>query len=182
MIQEHSSPLEITSIGEGDTIQVVVDEQTPFDPQLTVLDLDGTTLYGPVFPDVDRNGKHYWFVDATAANGFPSSKLYRQIIVDDEEITGYVAKKFMVYVNTKKDVGESLERIVGLSGHNMRKFSHVWTNGLLTQFDVKIYQSVADLEAAEAGTADAFLAHYRVSLTYDDKYNNNKITSVKIGD
>ena len=178
-MQEFTTPLAIISAKDGDILDFSTDQISPYTPELTVYDMAGTITHGPAAHDTERAGAYYWHLVAGSAGGMATKKQYYRVTITDT-ITGFVAKTWIVYVNDNLNYDTMLDRAVGLAGHNIRKYSHVWTKGLLTSFQMKIYASSGALETADAGGTDDFIAHYEVICRYDNSYNRYEITSTRI--
>lgn len=179
MLHEFDKPLEIISVKAGDTVLFSADVETPYEPVLNVYDIDYQLLHGPVAYDTERNGVYHWQVTADGYYGMADELTYYIVEISDD-LTGYTTKRYMVYVNDNLNYEGMIDRALGLAGHNIRKFSHTWSNGLLTGFDIKIYETDEALELAESGGTDTFLAHYRVACRYDNNYNRYETTSTRI--
>lgn len=180
MEQRFTTLLSIIKVKLGDTLQFSVDSLTPFTPFLTVYDIDDTVLYGPVLFESSFVNRLYWNLDVAASNGFSAAKTYYKVKVDDSVVAGYPDRRWVVYVTDDLSFEGYIDRCLGLSGSNMRKFSYVWTRGQLTSFDIKLYSTAAKLDLADAGTSDDFIAHYRVTISYDVNYNPYLVQSVRI--
>ena len=174
-----TDPLAISRCKAGDDLVFFVAENPTYDPKLTIYDMDDTVLHGPVLPDATRDSVHYWFIEASATFGMGTTLKYYHVKVDDDTPVGYVPTRWLIFVSDEQSIEQSLDRALGLSGYNQRKYNHVWTRGLLTSFEVKLYDTASDLDDAEAGTSDNFTAHYLVNLRYTDTYNLFEITSKK---
>jgi hypothetical protein len=178
-MEQYTTPLAILNAAASDVLEFSCAVQTPYTPQLTIYSLANAVLFGPANYDTLRNGRLYWHIPASASHGIAAVKTYYKIVIDDD-LTGYTAETWMVYVNDNFNYGTMLDRALGLAGRNIRKYAHVWTNGLLTSFQMKIYASASDITTVEAGGADNFTAHYEVTCRYDNNYNRYEITSLRI--
>lgn len=178
-LREFTEPLSILQAKQGDQLVFETQEQTPLDFQLTIRDLDGALLYGPVPPNVTRDGMLYWFVTANAVNGMSTVKTYYEVTISDDVTNAIPDERFVLYVNDHANFESYVVRALGLAGHNARRYSHTWVRGQLTGFQLKFYATAAALNAAIAGTNDNYLAHYSISIRYNENYNRIEITSVK---
>ncbi len=176
---EFTKPLAISQCKSGDILVFQAAETTPYEFQLTVKDIDGVVLYGPVDPDLTRDSVHYWFITASSSFGMSTTLTYYQVVTGDGETNEFADEIFIVYVNDTADFEDYIVRGLGLAGHNYRRYDHVWNRGQLTSFSLKFYSTAAKLSAAIAGTSDDFLAEYDVTITYDNNYNRVTLTSVK---
>lgn len=178
-IREFTTPLAIEKCKLGDTLIFATNEITPYDFQLTINDIDGNALYGPVSADLTRDDVQYWFVTANAAHGISSALTYYEATISDGETNAYPDERYIFYVTDDVTFENYIVRSLGLAGHNCRRFDHVWSRGLLTAFEVKFYATVAALNAAIAGTSDDYIAHYAITIRYNENYNRISLTSVK---
>lgn len=179
MAEIFSTPLNIIKCKVGDVLLFEGDDLTPYFPLLSIKDQDGTVLYGPVAATAIRGATYYWAITIGSGTGTGTVKTYYQVAIEDSVVAGYPDTRYIIYVTDDYNFEQYIVRSLGLAGHNYRAYNHVWTRGLLTQFDIRIYQTAAALDIADAGGTDTYLAHYRVTIRYNDDYNSYYITSVK---
>lgn len=177
-MQEFSKPLEIIQCKLGDTLLFSCEDETPYDLVINTYDIDGDLLQGPFYP-VDDGVMVYWDITANATYGLSSAKEYYLVEIADNETSDYIEKRYIVYVNDDLNMENYITRCLGLSGHNLRQYDYIWTRGLLTSFSLKFYATTSALNAAELGTSDDYIAHYIVTISYDNNYNPYQITSVR---
>jgi hypothetical protein len=179
--QMFNSPLEIINGKLGDAFTVSYLPSTPYNPELRITNLDGTILKAATGPDTVRNGYYYWFITANSSFGIATALQYYvfELVDESPSLTIPDPNKWILYINDEADFEGKVDRSLMLAGHNIRKFNFIYTGGQVTSFEMKGYSSRADLLAAEAGTSDNFIAHYKVTYTYDSQYRMTQVTSVK---
>lgn len=175
-MKEFTSPFTINQCKLTDRVICSYEDSTGIDPILR-FQQGGTTIYFTA-EYIERDGYLIFSADITTANGFEAFGYYSAEIYDT--ISATVLQTCWLYVNDDYEMESTIVRSLGLAGFNTRYFSYVWTNGQLTQFDIKFYSTRAALLLAEAGTSDDFLGHYRVNIYYDVNYNPYEVRSVLI--
>jgi len=180
-LPEFNTSLSIVQCKQDDQLIFETDEVTPGDYTLSVYDkpVNGTLAYGPVEPDRVRDGVNYWYITASSAHGFPDVLSYYEVVITDNITNSIDDERYVVYVNDDLNFENYISRILGLAGHNCRRYNHVWTRGQLISFSLKFYATAALLDAAIAGTSDTYIAHYNITLTYNNDYNRIELSSVK---
>lgn len=177
MMQNFTTPLSIIKCKLTDRLVFSVDDVSPYWPSLSVYNIGGGVVLGPLAPMAAIGDTLYWYFRFDAVTF--AAKQYYLIKAHDDDTSGYPDTRWKVYVTDDYSFEGYVVRSLGLAGHNIRKYNHTWVRGQLTGFDIKIYTSATDLDAAEAGTADNYIAHYQVTIRYNSEYNAFEITSVK---
>jgi hypothetical protein len=176
-MNEFISPCQINQCKLTDRIILSVEDLTPYDPIVQIYDLSNNLITSAI-ADQEQDGYLYWNIEIT--DSLFEEQTYYKIVIDDSWPSDYPQKTYYLYVNNDLEMEQYIIRGQGLSGYNIRYFSHVWTNGLLTSFNIKFYASRAAVIAADAGTADDYLGYYQVAISYDANYNPYQITSLRV--
>lgn len=173
-----NKPLDFIKAKLGDEILLEEIQQTPYDLILTVYDEQDEIILDDILPEYYLDDKLFFKLLLSSQN-FEPLKYYKLLIQDNTKVSED-KKHFYLYVTDEKNFEDRLDRCLGLSGHNCRKFDYVWVSGQLKSFHIKLYASATLLELANNGTSDSFLAHYLVEISYNKNYTINKMTCVKL--
>lgn len=175
------NPTKITQCKLGDTMIVSAVDETGYDLVMRIYDIDENLLYGPVINNTERlTGELYWFFTVDSTYGISNAKSYYIIEIGDFSTSDYDPTWHILYVNDDVTMENYIIRSQGLAGHNCRKFNYVWVRGMLTQFDIRTYTDTEALETADEGNTDEYIAHYRVTIQYDNSYQPYEISSIRL--
>lgn len=174
------APCQIVKSKIGDTLVLSYpDPGTPYSPVLTCKTLAGATVLAPMVPDDFINGQHYWYINLSSTY-FSALTHYLFKIDDIDSVLVPEHYQWIVYITNDYVYEGVIDRIQGLSGWNIRKYSYTYTNGNVSGYQVKIYATKTALETADAGGADTFIAHYSIEVRYNSEYNQYYIESTRI--
>lgn len=166
--------LDITAVKKGETVGFSYENPgTPSDPVLYVYDMDGNLIQGMIDPENETDEVFYFFYDTSDL----TAQKHYLFIVDD--VTPFSNEEFLVYITNELAYENEVIRSLGLAGHNLRLYSFTYTNGNLTSFKIRTYETKTALETAENGGTDDYIASYTVTISYDASYNKSYKTSIK---
>lgn len=145
-------------------------------PELTISNLDGTLLLGPLTPKIELN-QYIWTLPIGTANGFIEQTHYVVDIFRDE--TPEYDDSYIIYINAEQTFISVLTRIAGLSGQNLRRYDYTYLRGNVSQYKIAIYSTKTLLDQAVAGGIDSPIARYQVTCRYDYKFNRYETMSIR---